>query len=138
PGLGAAAAQPAAPSPGGGGGGNSAFWPAFAAGLAGKVPPSVQPFLNNPAKVTGVWKNGFLTLWVDSEFTRAMLNKPTVTQPLAQAAAAFFGAAEARVSVVVGQPPAEEGSAPPAAGEKHDALDDLLAFGAQFDNIKIQ
>ena len=134
----AAAAQPAAPSPSGGGGGTSAFWPAFAAGLAGKVPPSVQPFLNNPAKVTGVWKNGFLTLWVDSEFTRAMLNKPTVTQPLAQAAAAFFGAAEARVSVVVGQPPAEEGSAPPAAGEKHDALDDLLAFGAQFDNIKIQ
>ena len=134
----AAAAQPAAPSPGGGGGGNSAFWPAFAAGLAGKVPPSVQPFLNNPAKVTGVWKNGFLTLWVDSEFTRAMLNKPTVTQPMAQAAAAFFGTAEARVSVVVGQPPAEEGSAPPAAGEKHDALDDLLAFGAQFDNIKIQ
>ena len=40
--------------------------------------------------------------------------------------------------MVVGQPPAEEGSAPPAAGEKHDALDDLLAFGAQFDNIKIQ
>ena len=134
----AAAAQPAAPSPGGGGGGNSAFWPAFAAGLAGKVPPSVQPFLNNPAKVTGVWKNGFLTLWVDSEFTRAMLTKPTVTQPLAPAAAAVFGAAEARVSVVVGQPPAEEGSAPPAAGERHDALDDLLAFGAQFDNIKIQ
>ena len=134
----AAAAQPAAPSPSGGGGGTSAFWPAFAAGLAGKVPPSVQPFLNNPAKVTGVWKNGFLTLWVDSEFTRAMLNKPTVTQPVAQAAAAFFGTAEARVSVVVGQPPAEDGSVPPAAGEKHDALDDLLAFGAQFDNIKIQ
>lgn len=134
----AAAAQPAAPSPGGGGGGTSAFWPAFAAGLAGKVPPSVQPFLNNPAKVTGVWKNGFLTLWVDSEFTRAMLNKPTVTQPVAQAAAAFFSAAEVRISVVVGQPPAEEGSAPPAAGEKHDALDDLLAFGARFDNIKIQ
>ena len=53
-------------------------------------------------------------------------------------AAAFFGTAETRVSVVVGQPPAEEGSAPPASGEKHDALDDLLAFGAQFDNIKIQ
>ena len=101
----AAAAQPAAPSPSGGGGGTSAFWPAFAAGLAGKVPPSVQPFLNNPAKVTGVWKNGFLTLWVDSEFTRAMLNKPTVTQPMAQAAAAFFGTAEARVSVVVAPAP---------------------------------
>ena len=96
------------------------------------------PYFHNPAKVTGVWKNGFLTLWVDSEFTRAMLNKPAVTQPLTQAAAAFFGTEAVRVSVVVGQPPAEEAPSAPASGEKHDALDDLLAFGAQFDNIKIQ
>ena len=40
----------------------------------GKVPPSVLPYLNNSAKVAGVWKNGALTLWVDTEFTRAMLN----------------------------------------------------------------
>ena len=129
-----AAAQPAPPS----GAGSSAFWPAFAASLRGKVSPSVLPYFHNSAKVTGVWKNGFLTLWVDSEFTRAMLNKPAVTQPLTQAAAAFFGTEAVRVSVVVGQPPAEEAPCAPASGEKHDALDDLLAFGAQFDNIKIQ
>ena len=67
-----------------------------------------------------------------------LIGKYHLPLSVAQAADAFFGTAEARVSVVVGQPPAEEGSAPPAAGEKHDALDDLLAFGAQFDNIKIQ
>ena len=131
--------QAAAPAQGGG---SSAFWPAFAAGLKGKVPPSVQPYFNNPAKVTGVWKNGFLTLWVDGEFTRAVLNKPPIVQALSQAAAAFFGAAEARVSIVVGPPPAQEAPSAPAApadgAQKHDALDDLLAFGAQFDNIKIQ
>lgn len=121
---------------------NSAFWPSFVAGLRGKVPPSVLPYLNNSAKVTGVWKNGALTLWVDTEFTRAMLNKPAILQALSQAAAACFGVPEARASVVVGQPPAaqsaaQEPAAQTQAGAK-DALDELLAFGAQFDNIKIQ
>ena len=122
--------------------GTSAFWPAFAASLRGKVPPSVLPYFHNPAKVTGIWKNGFLTLWVDGEFTRAMLNKPAITQALSQAAAAHFGVPEATVSIVVGQPPTEDASVPTpepvVPGEKKDALDDLLAFGAQFDNIKIQ
>ena len=70
---------------------NRAFWPAFAAGLRGKVSPSVTPYLNNPQKVTGVWKNGKLTLWVDSEFTRSMLNKPAILDGIAKAAAASFG-----------------------------------------------
>ncbi|MCI9309847.1 MAG: DNA polymerase III subunit gamma/tau, partial [Lawsonibacter sp.] len=61
---------PAQPAPAVQTGSDSAFWPSFAAGLRGKVPPTVMPYLNNPAKVTGVWKNGKLTLWVDSEFTR--------------------------------------------------------------------
>ena len=121
---------------------NSAFWPSFVAGLRGKVPPSVLPYLNNSAKVAGVWKNGALTLWVDTEFTRAMLNKPAILQALSQAASTCFGVPEARVSVVVGQPPAsqstaQEPAAQPQAGVK-DALDELLAGGAQFDNIKIQ
>ena len=143
----AAPVQRAAPkaqeAPAGTQGGTSAFWPSFVAGLRGKVPASVTPYLNNPAKVTGVWKNGALTLWVDTEFTRAMLNKPAVLQGLAQAADACFGMTGARVSVVAGKPPAEDLSAPapqPAAPapEKGDALDALLAFGEKFDNIKIQ
>ena len=74
--------------------GDRSFWPSFAAGLRGKVPNSVMPYLNNPAKVTGVWKNGKLTLWVDSEFTRSVLNKPAVLEKLAQAAGDKFRAAD--------------------------------------------
>lgn len=138
-------AAPAQSTPAGGmQGGTSAFWPSFVAGLRGKVPASVLPYLNNPAKVTGVWKNKALTLWTDTEFTRAMLNKPPVLQGLAQAADVCFGVTGARVSVIAGKPPAEDLAAPapatqavPAQGSG-DALDALLAFGEKFDNIKIQ
>ena len=137
--------QPAAPSPAQGG--NSAFWPSFAAGLKGKVSPTVMPYLNNPAKVKGVWRNHRLTLWVDGEFTRSMLNKPAILDGMAQAAQATFGGEKPVVSVVVGVPPVDEPEEPAAVTkpaepaevpEKKDALDELLAFGEQFDNIIIQ
>ena len=152
------AAQPAAqPAPqqsapaGGPPDGDRAFWPSFAAGLKGKIPPTVHPYLNNAQKVTGVWKNGSLTLWTDSEFTRAMLNKPAVLLGLRRAAIDTFGVAP-QVSVVCGTPPPEEpGPAPvqsaapvererekPAEPPKEDAMDALLAFGEQFDNVTIQ
>ncbi len=126
--------------------GDRDFWPSFVAGLRGKIPPSITPYLNNPAKVTGIWKNGLLTLWTDCEFTRSMLNKPAILTSLSQAAAAAFGG-QPRVSVVTGAPP-ETGpgpslSSPPQAQDAvcpktEDALDELLAFGEQFDNIVIQ
>ena len=125
---------PGAPNRAEQGSGSSAFWPSVAAGLRGKVPPTVMPYLSNPAKVTGVWKNGKLTLWTDSEFTRSMLNKPAVLEKLAQAAAGSFGG-EPQVSVVTGTPPPPE--PPPAPGGEKDPLDDLMAFGG-LDNITIQ
>ncbi|USF26527.1 Holliday junction ATP-dependent DNA helicase RuvB [Firmicutes bacterium ASF500] len=115
-------------------GGDSAFWPSFAAGLRGKAPPTVMPYLNNPSKVSGTWKNGRLTLWVDSEFTRSMLNKPAVLEKLAQAAADAFGG-QPQVSVTVGAPPPSD--APPAPAEK-DPLDDLAASFGGLDNITFQ
>ena len=137
------APAPAAPAPVAqdSGAGTRAFWPSFAAGLRGKVPGAVLPYLNNPAKVTGVWKNNTLTLWVDTEFTRAMLNKPPVLQGLGQAAAQCFAVSNPRVSVVVGKAPQEETAPPqsaPSASPSGDALDALLAFGEQFDNITIR
>ena len=119
---------------------DSSFWPSFAAGLRGKVPPSVIPYLNNPDKVTGVWKNGGLTLWVDSEFTRTMLNKPAILEALSQAAQARFGI-PAQTAVVTGKAPRQEPvpspqAAQPEEPEEKDALDDLLAFG-EFDNIQV-
>lgn len=116
--------------------GSSAFWPSFAAGLRGKVSPAVMPYLNNPAKVTGTWKNGRLTLWVDSELTRTMLNKPAVLEKLGQSAAAAFGG-QPQVDVAVGAPPAE-GEALPAPAGKKDPLDELMPFEGQFDNITIR
>ncbi len=120
-------------------GGDRAFWPSFAAGLKGRVLPTVYPYLNNPDKVTGVWKNGLLTLWVDSEFTRSMLNRPPVVEELTKAAAAAFGG-EPRVSVVTGKPPEEgpaQASVQETAAPQADALDELAAFG-EFDNITIR
>ena len=56
------------------------------------------------------------------------------------AAAAFGG--QPRVSVVTGKPPAEDAPqlppAPQPEAPAEDALDQLLAFGEQFDNIVIQ
>ena len=117
------------------GGGDRAFWPSFAAGLRGKVTPTVMPYLTNPAKVAGVWKNGQLTLWVDSEFTRSMLNKPAILDGVAKAAAAVFGGTP-QVGVVVGKPP-EGDSAPVSAPVEKDPLDDLMSFSG-LDNITIQ
>lgn len=144
------AAQPAPQQSAPAGGppdGDRAFWPSFAAGLKGKIPPTVHPYLNNAQKVTGVWKNGSLTLWTDSEFTRAMLNKPAVLLGLRRAAIDTFGVAP-QVSVVCGTPPPEEPASAPAQSAapaeqqeepaKEDAMDALLAFGEQFDNVTIQ
>ena len=127
--------------------GDRAFWPSFAAGLKGKIPPTVHPYLSNGQKVTGVWKNGSLTLWTDSEFTRAMLNKPAVLLGLRRAAIDTFGVAP-QVSVVCGTPPPEEPASAPAQSAapaeqqeepaKEDAMDALLAFGEKFDNVTIQ
>ena len=115
---------------------NTAFWPSFAQSLRGKVTPSVIPHLTNPERVTGVWKNGKLTLWVDSDFTHRMLNKPAILNGIAQAAQGAFGC-PAQVSVVTGKPPVTpNGGAVPV--QERDALEDLIAFGSQFDNIIIQ
>ena len=97
----------------------------------------VNPYLNNPQKVTGVWKNGKLTLWVSDEFTRTMLNKPGVLDPIARAAGNRFGV-PATVTVTVGTPPpagASQSAAPATAAPS--GLEELLAFGEQFDNITI-
>ena len=116
---------------------NRAFWPAFAAGLKGKISPAVTPYLNNPQKVTGVWKNGKLTLWTDNELTRSLINKPAILDGIAKAASASFGCS-AVVSVVTGQPPAAPAPQMPAAEDTSAALNELLNFAQGRDNITIK
>ena len=117
-------------------GGDRTFWPSFAAGLRGKVVPSVLPYLNNPDKVVGVRKGDTITLWVDTEFTRSMLNKPAIVEGITRAAAAAFGG-QPRISIVTGKPPAPAASSTPAQPVE-DKLDELLAFSAGFDNIIVK
>ena len=112
------------------------FWPDFAAGLRGVVPPSAHPYLMNAALVSGTWKDGVLTLWVKDEFTKAMLNRPGTTEAIAKAASARFGQ-PARTAFVIGQPP-EQAASEPKAEPRQDALDELLDFGSKFDNIVIE
>lgn len=128
---------------------NRAFWPSFAAGLRGKITPAVMPYLNHPDKVLGIWNGGTLTLWVDSELTRKMVDRPAVLEVLAKEATRAFGVTT-QVSVRKGKPPepAEqsfemqsrqaEGEPNASGAEESDAMDALIAFGSQFDNIIIQ
>ena len=141
-----APAAPAAEPPAEDGRADRSFWPSFLAGLHPYVPASIFPYLNNSSKVAGVWQNGMLTLWADTRFTHAMIDKPAVIEGVRQAAANTFGG-NPTVRVVTGKPPVDNGPArtagvvvPPPQAEKspEDALDELLAFGAQFDNIIIK
>lgn len=114
------------------------FWPTLAAGLKGRIPMGEYTFLANPSMVQGRVGEGVLTLYVDTGFTRDMLNKPGVLNVVSQAAGAMLGGTY-RTALVVGPPPADA-SVPVQAVEAkaHDNLDDLLAFGRQFDNIIIK
>ena len=116
---------------------DSEFWPSFCAGLHGLVPPSAHPLLTNSAMVTGTWSGGVLTLWVQNEFTKALLNKPAITEPMAKAASARFGQS-ARVVFSIGKPPAQTHASAPQPVPEEDALDQLLDFGSKFDNIVIE
>ena len=117
---------------------DAGFWPEFAAGLRGSVPPSAHPYLINADLVCGTWKEGVLTLWVKDEFTKAMLNRPAITEGIARAASARFGQS-ARTVFSIGRPPEEQVHTAPSQPEPGaDALDELLDFGSKFDNIVIE
>ena len=99
--------------------------------------PAVYPFLCNPSAVEGRLEGGVLTLWVKDEFTKTMVGGPHILEELGRLASAQTGG-EVRCAVKVGKAsPPQAGQAAPAPAE-HDNLDDLLAFGRQFDNIIIQ
>ena len=97
--------------------------------------PAVYPFLCNHSAVEGRLEGGVLTMWVKDEFTKTMVGGPHILEELGRLASAQTGG-EVRCAVKVGKaPPPQAGQAAPA---EHDNLDDLLAFGRQFDNIIIQ
>ena len=113
------------------------FWPGLVDSLKGRVPMGEYMFLK---KAQGRVESGVLNLYVDSDFTRAMVNKPAVLEPVSAAAAAMLGK-PCRVVLVVGQAPAASAAAstaPTPEVKPVDKLDELLAMSRQFDNIVIK
>ena len=88
-------------------------------------------FLKRPGAAQGVVDGGVLTVWVESDMARSLLNKPGILANIAKEAKALLGG-DYRVALTVGVPPASQG------GESHDKLDDLLANLSQLDNMTIQ
>ncbi len=109
----------------------SSFWPKLVTALKGKVPMGEYSFLSNPAMVKGSMEGGTLTVWVQNDFIKGMIDKPGVMTLVERGAADLSGTA-CRVMVKVGTPPV---SAPDTGAGGHDKLDDLLALGQQFGDI---
>ena len=125
-----------APAPQAAPAGNDAgFWKALVPALMGKVPMGEYTFLSDPGSVSGEYTDGVLTMWVDSDFVKGMMEKPTVQPTVAKEATRMAGR-PVQVFVKEGKPPVRVAAAPAPAA--HDNLQDLLAFGQQFDNITIK
>ena len=119
--------QPQAPAAGGS---SPDLWPGLVAAVKERF-PSAYPFLSNPDAAEGRLEGEVLTLWMKDDFTKNVAGTPPVLAELGRLASAQTGLA-VRCVAKVGRPPAQ---APAAAAPEHDRLDDLLAFGRQFDNI---
>ena len=101
--------------------------------LAQRLESRKTDFANYMPDEAARLENGVLTLWVESDFIKSMVGKPAILETVARVAGELSGG-PVRCRAEVGKPP-ETGAAPP---EQHDNLEDLLAFGQQFDNIIIQ
>ncbi|MEE0756956.1 DNA polymerase III subunit gamma/tau [Allofournierella sp.] len=113
------------------------LWPGLAAAMRDKF-PAVYPFLSNPSMVEGRLEEETLTLWVKDDFTKNMVGAPAVLAELGRLASAQAGC-PVRCTLKVGKAPVPKAGAartdPGGESPEHDNLDDLLAFGRQFDNI---
>lgn len=107
-------------------------WSSFVPKLKGKIPPSAYTFLGKASFVSGRFDANNLSIFVDSEMTKAILNKGDVL-PILEEEAALFANRPLRVQFTVGK--MED---LPAQAETGDKLDDLLELGKQFDNITIK
>lgn len=119
--------------------GDRGFWPDFAARVADKVNPMMRSVLIDPVRMGGIWCDGTLTIWVENEWARSLVNRPHNISAFRAVARDMFGIWP-RVQIVVGQPPdplppPEQVEAGPQVPER-DAMDDLLQFSGH-NNIDI-
>lgn len=109
------------------------LWPAILAALKGKVKPGEYANLSNRDLVQGRLEGAQFTLWVGEEFLKDMFQTGKVPERIEEQVKAVTGTA-ARCKIALGKAPDEPAGETPAG---HDTMDDLIALGAQFDNIII-
>jgi DNA polymerase-3 subunit gamma/tau len=106
-------------------------WKHFISTLREKLPRPAYTFLAKPEFVSGVFEDGFLQLFVDSDMTKKLIDKPDILHLLEQEATVFAGR-HLQVHLKVGKPE------PTIQAESEDKLNDLLKLGKQFGNITIK
>lgn len=104
------------------------FWPE----LLTKVKPDITIMehihLSNPAMAQADFKDGWLTITADGEFTLKVLNNSNVMNALKEKAETILGSpVQVRFQI--------QGA---RQGGDDDPFNDLIAFGSQFDNITIK
>lgn len=117
-----AAPQPAAPGD----------WENFLHTLK-DIPPMANSFLRKRDSVNGIFSEGVLTLWVDSDLTKGVLSRGD-TLAILERAASDYTRQPCRVTVKVGEP---DIPAAPAAVQD-DGFNDLLDLGRQFGNFTVK
>ena len=109
-------------------------WKDFLTGWT-DMPPMIRSYLNSPGRVTGVFEGDALTLWVDSDMTKAILGRADTAARFEAAAAAFTGAPR-RLQIRVGTPPESAARTDASPAEEKDPMDALLAFTRQYNNFR--
>ncbi len=128
------------------------FWPEMVHALHGRVPAGEYSFLSNAKMVQGAIDGPILTLWVQNDFIRSMINKPGIIAAVTEQAKLLPGGPY-RVAVTVGTAPAAPAptashAAAPAPAEipsakgfdappppEDDPLNSLLAMEDEFGDI---
>jgi DNA polymerase-3 subunit gamma/tau len=101
-----------------------------------EIPPMANSFLRKRDSVNGIFADGILTLWVDSELTKGVLSRGETLAVLERAALAYTGEPY-RVTLKVGEPNIPAAPVAPAAVQD-DGFNDLLDLGRQFGNFTVK
>lgn len=101
-----------------------------------EIPPMANSFLRKRDSVNGIFADGILTLWVDSELTKGVLSRGETLAVLERAALAYTGEPY-RVTLKVGEPDIPAAPVAPAAVQD-DGFNDLLDLGRQFGNFTVK
>lgn len=71
--------------------GGKYFWNVLVENLKGEIPPAIYPYLNNPCRSLGTLNGNALRIYVNTEFTKAMIEKEQVKDKISAVATSFFG-----------------------------------------------